>query len=69
MQGIALFLVGLVVAASTLAYNYTNVQILIGVGVVAGFLFMVAVLGLVGTLHHNQIVMFFVSFTASYLMV
>lgn len=64
-QGLSLFLLGLVVAAWTLAYNFANVKILIGVAVVAAFLFLVAVLGLIGTLRHNQIIMFFVSFLLS----
>lgn len=49
------------IAARTLAYNYTNIPILIGIGIVAAFLFVVAVLGLIGTLRHNMIIMFFVS--------
>ena len=56
-----MFLVGLAIAARTVAYNFTNIQILIGIGIVAGFLFLVAVLGIIGTLRHNQIIMFFVS--------
>ena len=60
-QMVALFLIGLVIAARTLAYNYTNIPILIGVAVVASFLFLVAVLGLFGACRHHQVILFFVS--------
>ena len=63
LQMIALFLIGLVVAARTLAYNYTNIPLLIGVAVVASFLFLVAVVGLVGACKHHQVILFFVSFS------
>ena len=60
-QMVALFLIGLVIAARTLAYDYTNIPILIGVAVVASFLFLVAVVGLFGAFKHHQVVLFFVS--------
>ena len=60
-QGVAFFLVGVVIAARTLAYNF-SVSIPIGIAVVAAFLFCVAVMGLVGLFRHNQVIMFFVSF-------
>ena len=61
-QMISLFLIGLVIAARTLAYNYTNIPLLIGMAVVASFLFVVAVVGLVGACKHHQVILFFVSF-------
>ena len=60
---VALFLIGLVIAARTLAYNYTNIPVVIGVAVVASFLFLVAVLGLFGACKHHQVILFFVSFS------
>ena len=61
-QMVSLFLIGLVIAARTLAYNYTSVPILIGVAIVASFLFLVAIVGLVGACKHHQVILFFVSF-------
>jgi len=53
--------VGVVIAAQTLAYDF-SVSVPIGIAIVAAFLFCVAVMGLVGVLRHHQVVMFFVSF-------
>ncbi len=51
---------GVVIAAHTLAYNF-GVEVSIGIAIAAAFLFCVAIVGLVGVLRHNQVVMFFVS--------
>ena len=61
IQAVAFFLVGVVIAAQTLSYDF-SVSVPIGIAIVAAFLFCVAVMGLVGVLRHQQVVMFFVSF-------
>ena len=61
---IALFLIGLVIAAKTLAYNYTSIPVVIGVAIVSSILFLVAVVGLIGACKHHQVILFFVSSTA-----
>jgi len=57
---VGVFLIGLVVAARTLAY-FTNVPILVGIAVCGTLMVAVAVLGLVGTIKHHQVMLFFVS--------
>ena len=66
-QMVALFLIGLAIAAKTLAYNYTSVPTVIGVAVVASILFLVAVVGLFGACKHHQVILFFVSSQYLYL--
>lgn len=60
LQAISLFLIGIVVAARALAY-FTNLPILAGLAVCACVLFLVAILGLMGTIKHHQVILFFVS--------
>jgi len=55
---VGVFLIGLVVAARTLAY-FTNVPILVGIAVCGTLMVAVAVLGLVGTIKHHQVMLFF----------
>ena len=61
---IALFLIGLVIAAKTIAYNYTSIPVVIGVAIVSSILFLVAVVGLIGACKHHQVILFFVSSAA-----
>jgi tetraspanin-13/31 len=60
----SLFLIGVVVASRALSY-FTSPSILAGLAVCASILFLVAVLGLAGTIKHHQVVLFFVSKTTS----
>ena len=57
---LALLLIAVVVIAKSTTY-YTEPHILIGVLVSGIVLFLIAVLGLVGTIHHHQAVLFIVS--------
>lgn len=59
-QAISLFLIGVVIASRTLSY-FTSPSILAGLAVCASVLFLVAILGLAGTIKHHQVVLFFVS--------
>ena len=59
-QAISLFLIGVVIASRTLSY-FTSPTILAGLAVCASVLFLVAILGLAGTIKHHQVVLFFVS--------
>ena len=59
-QVVGVFLIGLVVAARTLAY-FTNVPILVGIAICGTLLVAVAILGLIGTIKHHQVILFFVS--------
>jgi tetraspanin-13/31 len=54
----SLFLIGVVVASRALSY-FTSPSILAGLAVCASILFLVAVLGLAGTIKHHQVVLFF----------
>ncbi|CAI8054713.1 Tetraspanin-31 [Geodia barretti] len=55
---LALFLIGVVVASKAISY-FTDPSILAGLAVCASILFLVAVLGLAGTVKHHQVVLFF----------
>ena len=59
-QVVGVFLIGLVVAARTLAY-FTYVPILVGIAICGTLLVAVAILGLIGTIKHHQVILFFVS--------
>lgn len=55
---LSLFLIGVVIAAKTLAY-FGSVPILVGIAVCGAFLWLTAILGLVGTIKHHQVTLFF----------
>jgi len=59
---LALLLIAVVVIVKSTTY-YTEPHILIGVLVSGIVLFLIAVLGLVGTIQHHQAVLFIVSFS------
>lgn len=61
LQAVSLFLIGLVIAARTYTYHVTGITVVVGIAVAAALLFTVAVIGLIGTLKHNQVALFFVS--------
>lgn len=65
-QAISLFLIGVVIASRTLSY-FTSPSILAGLAVCASVLFLVAILGLAGTIKHHQVVLFFVSLRSTFI--
>lgn len=56
-----MFLIGLVVAARTFAYQISSLYVVIGVAVVASILFIIAIIGIVSAIKHHQVILFFVS--------
>ena len=60
LQAVGLVLVGVVIASKAMAL-FSEPHILIGTAVCGSILVIIAVFGLVGTVMHNQIILFFVS--------